>query len=132
MTDDDAWTCGKGLAAGADLPGKLAILLAARGDVLERHTRALDPEEPAGGAELEVYLELARLHREVATRLEHLAGRMAACHDLPMAGHDMEVMSDPAGQLEAFRRFVAAERDLLDLLRASVEAHQAMLGDGSS
>ena len=50
MAADDQWTCGKGLAAGADLPGKLAALLAARAEVLERHTRALDPSEPSGRA----------------------------------------------------------------------------------
>ena len=59
--------------------------------------------------------------------MEHLARRMAACRDLPMAQHDMRVMADPGGQVEAFRRFVAAERELLELLRTKLEQDQGML-----
>ena len=127
MAADEQWTCGKGLAAGADLPDKLAALIAARADVLKRHTRALDPSEPSGRAELDAYAELAGLHRDAASALAHLASRMAAARDLPMAQHDMQAMADPAGQMEAFRRFVAAERELLGLLRTKLEQDEAML-----
>ena len=54
--------------------------------------------------------------------------RVAAYRDLPMARHDMQVMADPAGQIEAFRRFVALERELLELLGRKLEQDQAMAG----
>jgi len=37
-------------------------------------------------------------------------------------------MADPNGQAEAFRRFVARERELVALLQAKLEEDEAMLG----
>ena len=51
MASDEGWTCGKGLAASAALPTKLAELTAARAEVLERHIEwyvAQRLAEPAG------------------------------------------------------------------------------------
>jgi hypothetical protein len=45
---------------------------------------------------------------------------MASYRELPMGRHDMTVMSDPKGQMEAFRRFIAVERDLLALLQTKL------------
>jgi hypothetical protein len=44
-----------------------------------------------------------------------------------MGRHDMAVMSDPKGQMEAFGRFVSLERELLDLLRSKLEQEDRML-----
>jgi hypothetical protein len=125
--NDDQWTCGKGLAANADLPAKLGELMAARAEVLERHAQTLDPTDPDTRPELAAYAELARSHREVAGVLESLGQRMAGCRDLPMGRHDMEVMADPRGQMEAFRRFVAVERELVGLLEDKLAEEQKML-----
>src|ERR687886_965734 len=103
---DDQATCGEGLAANAALPAKLAELIAARAEVLQRHTKAVDPTDVNGKEELDAYTTLVRAHRAIATELAGLAQQMAGYRDLPTARHDAKVMSDPNGQMEAFRRFV--------------------------
>src|SRR5688500_6231732 len=80
-------TCGKGIAAAADLPARPSKLLAARAEVLERHTRALDVNEAHGLREHEAYMDLVRRHRAVAADLEALAAQMRSYRDLPMAAH---------------------------------------------
>jgi hypothetical protein len=120
MEPDDQPTCGKGLAANAVLPAKLAELIAVTAEVLERHTKALDLTDPAAQEELDAYTELVRAHRAVAGELASLAQQMAGYRDLPMGRHDEAVMADPEGQAEAFQRLVAIERELLALLSASL------------
>jgi hypothetical protein len=121
MEHGDRPTCGEGLAANAVLPAKLAELMAAQAEVLERHTRALDLTDAAARNELDAYTKLERAHRDVAGELADLAEEMARYRDLPMGRHDMAVMTDPKGQMEAFRRFVAVERELLEQLQAKLE-----------
>jgi hypothetical protein len=125
--EQDPSTCGEGLAANAALPARLAELMAAQAEVLERHTKALDPADANARKELDAYDKLERAHRSVASQLTRLAEEMASYHDLPPAPHDMRVMRDPKGQQEAFRRFVAVERELLALLRAKLEAEEQLL-----
>jgi hypothetical protein len=124
---DDQPTCGHGLAANAVLPAKLAELMAAQADVLERHMRALDPSDLHAQRELEAYASLTGAHRALATELTRLAEEMAGCRDLPMAEHDMAAMTDPRGQAEAFRRFVGVERELLALLEAKLNQEAQLL-----
>ena len=128
MEHDDQPTCGKGIAANAVLPAKLAELTAATAEVLERHTKALDLTDPAAREELEAYAALVRAHRAIAGELASLAQQMVGYRDLPMGRHDEAVMADPAGQADAFRRFVAAERELLVLLGAKVAEDEQLLG----
>src|SRR5688572_28024287 len=118
MDDGDQLTCGKGVAANAVLPAKLAELTGALAEVLERHTKALDITDPAAREELDAYVALVRAHRAIAGELSKLAQQMVSYRDLPMGRHDMAVMTDPAGQAEAFQRYVAVERELLELVRA--------------
>ena len=131
MEQDEQWTCGKGLAASAALPAKLAELTAATAEVLERHTRALDPSEAAGAEEKAAYESLVKGHREAADRLRALAEEMTGYRQLPMASHDMAVMQDPKGQAEAFGRVVKIEKELVELLGEKLkEAEQMMGGNG--
>jgi hypothetical protein len=123
----DRTTCGEGLAANAVLPAKLAELMAAQAEVLKRHIRALDLTDAAAQKELDAYTKLERAHRDVAGELADLAEEMASYRELPMGRHDMTVMSDPNGQMEAFRRFVAVERELLALLQAKLEEEGELL-----
>ena len=102
---------------GAALPEKLAELLKARADVLERHTRALGPQTEAGRRELDVYRALVRSHRAVAADLKGLAEQMSGCRDMPMAPHDAVIMRDPRGQAEAYERFQTLEHELSELLQ---------------
>ncbi len=127
MDHGEESTCGKGLAAGAGLPDQFGRLLAARADVLERHTRALDGNDPNGRREQEAYVDLVRRHRAVAADLAALAAQMRSCRDLPMAEHDLEVMMAPNGQMAAFRQFVDLERELAAYLVAQLRDDEQML-----
>jgi hypothetical protein len=127
MDHDDQPTCGEGLAANAVLSAKLAELMSARAEVLKRHTRALDLSDTAAQEELDAYTSLERAHRDVASELADLAEEMASYLSLPMGRHDVTVMSDPKGQMEAFRRFVAVEQELLALLQATLEVEEKLL-----
>ena len=127
MEHDDWPTCGEGLAANAVLPAKLAELMSAQAEVLKRHTQALDLTDATTQKELNAYTRLERAHRGVASELASLAEEMASYRNLPMGWHDMTVMTDPKGQMEAFQRFVAVERELLVLLQAKLEAEEKLL-----
>jgi hypothetical protein len=127
VTPEGQPTCGQGLAANAFLPAKLAEVLAARAEVLERHMQALDRSDPQAQQELEAYAHLAHAHRDVASELSRLAQEMAGYRDLPMARHDLAVMASPEGQMADFRRFVAVEQELLTLLQANLEAEETSL-----
>jgi hypothetical protein len=127
MQDDDRPTCGKGVAANAVLPATLAELMAARADVLEHHTKALDPADPAARQELDAYNKLVEDHRRVADELVGLARQMASYGGLLMGRHDFAVMSDPSGQPAAFRSFVEFERQLLRLLQNKLEEDDKLL-----
>jgi hypothetical protein len=128
MEQRDWPTCGEGIAANAALPAKLAELLAAQAEVLERHTRALDLSDAAAQQELAAYTRLVRLQRDVAGDLAGLAEAMTGYRNLPMGRHDMTVMTDPNGQMAAFQQFVAVERGLLALLQTKLEAEEQLLG----
>ena len=127
MDHGEESTCGKGLAAGADLADQFGRLLAARAEVLERHTLALDGNDPNGRREQEAYLDLVRRHRAVAADLMALATQMRSYRDLPMAEHDLEAMMAPNGQMAAFREFVGLERALATYLAAHLRADEQML-----
>lgn len=128
---DDPWTCGKGIAENAALPAKVAALLDAVADNLEAHLTTLDLRAEVSRPEHAAYVELAREHRELAARLRATAERMAGCRDLPMAEHDPAALASPA-VMEAFERFVAAERDLLALMDERVQGNEAMLAAARS
>jgi len=119
-------TCGMGLAANAELPARLAALLAARAEVLERHTRALDPVDSRTQPEHDAYTSLVRAHREIAGAMEALAQQMLGYRDLPMGQHDPAVIAAPDGQMEAFRRVLTLERELEEFLRTKI-AQEAQL-----
>jgi hypothetical protein len=127
MEHGDRPTCGEGLAANSILPAKLAELMSARAEVLKVHTRALDLTDAAAQKDLDAYTTLERTHRDVASELADLGEEMAGYRNLPMGRHDTTVMADPKGQTEAFRRFVAVERDLLALLQTKLEGEEELL-----
>lgn len=128
IAHDTEPTCGKGIAANAALPAKLAALLASQAEVLKRHAKALDLTDSNTQLELDAYTSLERAQRGVANDLARLAEEMAGYRSLPMGRHDMAVMIDPNGQMDAFRQFVALEREILELLQAKLKIDEAMLG----
>jgi hypothetical protein len=123
---EDEPTCGKGIAASAGLPARLAELLTALADTLDAHRPALDLDEPAGRREDEAYATLVSDQRQIASRLESLARRMEGYRDLPMASHDMTVMAQPE-RMAPYGRFVAIERELAGMLQQAVADGEAML-----
>lgn len=127
MEPNDQPTCGKGLAANADLPAKLAELTAAMAEVLERHTDALDLTDPAAREEFDAYSALVHTHRKVAGELASLAQQMAGYRDLPMGRHDEAALADPQGQAEAFRRLLTIEQELVAVLQAKVAEGEELL-----
>jgi len=126
MTDD--WTCGKGLAANAALPEAIGAFFDALAMVLDLHTRSLDLSESSGRAEYDAYEGLVARQRVIASSLAKLGREMAGHVDLPMAEHDMEVLSAPES-MAAFRALVDAERALLERLTVTVEEHELMLAE---
>jgi hypothetical protein len=123
---DDQPTCGKGLAEHSTLPAAVGALIAALAENLELHQGTLDLTDPSSRMEHEAYTGLAKEHREIATRLEATAARMAGYRDLPMGRHDARALADPR-LLQAFDRFVQREEELLSLLLAAHERDSEML-----
>jgi hypothetical protein len=123
---DDQPTCGKGLAAHSTLPAQLAVVTDAVADVLEGHQAGLVLSDPNSQRERDAYRELVDAHRLAAAQLAATAKRMAAYRDLPMGKHDMSALMSPENT-GAFAKLVAAEDELLALLRVRVDEHRAML-----
>ncbi len=123
---DQQPTCGQGLAEHAALPAKLADVFGAIAGNLEIHLTALDSKDEGSRPELDAYVALSTEHRELESRLRALAVQMEGCRGLPMAMHDMAVMTSPKAA-QAFEQLVAQEEALVALLRSWVEQHRAML-----
>ena len=119
-------TCGKGLAAHATLPSKLAELLGALADNLSLHQETLDRSDPAARAEHDVYVNLERQYRDVVRQLTSIADHMDAARNLPMGKHDADRLADPM-LFVAFARFVTLEEELLQLLDRDLERDRVML-----
>lgn len=124
---DDAPTCGEGIAAHAALPAKLADLMTGMADTLAAHRRALDLSDSAGQQEDDAYATLIAEEAEIAALLKSAAQRMEGYRTLPMAVHDERTMNDSA-TLAPYARYVGLQRELLDMLRESIEEGESMLG----
>jgi hypothetical protein len=123
---NDQPTCGKGLAANAVLPRKLAALMGAMAAVLENHTRALPRNDADAEREREAYARLAGDQRRIAANLEALGAAMESYRDLPMGGHDYEILGDRKSR-DVFAAFIAAEEDALALLQDQAREYRTML-----
>jgi hypothetical protein len=121
-------TCGQGLAAHSELPAKLAELTAAVGDVLDVHSKALDPEDESTRPEQAAYERLVEEHREIAAGLQAIGEEMVGYRDLPMGRHDPAALSSPEA-VAAFERVVHLERDLLTLLEQRIEEERELLDE---
>jgi hypothetical protein len=119
-------SCGKGLAERSALPAKIAELTKLLADVLAVHQEALDTRDENGRREVAAYVRLEGELRVVAGLLTSIANAMAGYHDLPPAPHNKAVMARKE-TIDAFARFVAGERELVELLNAAIEGDQKML-----
>ena len=100
-------SCGKGLAAGGDVPAALAELITAMADVLEAHTHALEAVDIRARRELQAYRAIMVEQRKAASQLDATAALMRSHRDLPPAPHNEEVMRSEAAA-KAFARYKAA------------------------
>ena len=123
---EEPTTCGQGLASRSALPGKLAELLAALARILESHMRALDPADAGARKELDAYASLVTAHRDVADRLSGIAVQMADYRNLPMAPHDMALVSDALAH-KVFENYVRLEHELGSVLQQFLQEDQQML-----
>jgi hypothetical protein len=119
-------TCGRGLAENSRLPAKMGEVVDLLAENLERHIPGLDVNDMASRIEKEVYERLAGTFRGIAESLRLAAEDMSAQRDLEMGRHDMDALSTPE-VADTFSRFVAAEEELLELLRGKLEQERAML-----
>jgi len=76
--------------------------------------------------EYDAYQRLAQEHREIAAWLTAVAEEMTGYRDLPMGRHDELAMSD-AKALEAFKKLIDLEQELVALLQKRAKQHQATL-----
>src|SRR5215208_5872707 len=111
----DEQTCGKGLAAHAEIPAKLAALVDGTAANLEAHMPSLDTSDEASADELETYERLAAQHRAIAEQLRGTSAEMADARDLPMGRHDPERLSS-AEAVAAFEQLVAIEEEVIATL----------------
>jgi hypothetical protein len=123
---DEQSTCGRGLAEHATIAAKMAEFLKSLAANLHAHVPTIDTSDPNGQAEREAYVHLSTAYEAVADQLARTAKRMRAYRDLPAAPHHEEALAD-ARLMEAFRRFVALETELADLLAASAEQGAQLL-----
>jgi hypothetical protein len=123
---EEQQTCGKGLAEHSVLPRKAGELIDGLAENLELHLDALDRGDDAARAEHDAYTSLAARHRRIAADLRSVSEEMVGYHDLPIAPHDMAVMTSPRLG-EAFARYVEAERELAAVLEAGIRRDEAML-----
>ena len=119
-------TCGQGLAARSTLQAKLGDLIGAVGDVLEHHISSLDLSNDGGQQEQRAYESLVARHRGVAAQLAAIADEMCRYRDLPLADHDVSVLTSSKA-VDTFERAVAVERELVDVLRARLAEDEELL-----
>lgn len=125
---EDQPTCGRGLAERSVLPETLGRLTATLAEVLEVHTKALDPADGHSKVEHAAYSRLVEEHRRIAAELAATAKRMAGHRNLPMGKHDQPAMSSPRAfeAFEAFEKFVEVEAELVAVLQRSLAQDRRM------
>jgi hypothetical protein len=125
-SSDDQPTCGKGMAANAELPKRLGDLAGALAEVLEIHMQALDLSDEHSAKENEEYREVAKHLRTTAVQLHAAAAQMTAMRGLPMGRHDFKAMSGEKPRA-AFEQFVSLEQELVTMLQQRVPRDREML-----
>lgn len=123
--ESEALTCGRGVAANAELPEQLANIVAAVADVLEHHMTALPVVDEAAREELEGYASVVARARDAESALREMAREMRAKRDLPAAPHDMSILTAPAAQ-EVFLSLVEKERTLHALVERRLKEHSQL------
>jgi hypothetical protein len=122
----DPATCGQGLAEHSRLPLLLAELFDRSAENLEVHVDALDLTDEDARTERDIWIQVAAEHRAIAGQLRAAGELMAEQRGLPAARHHAEAMSS-SQVVDAFERFIGAERAVATLLAEWLARDQAML-----
>lgn len=130
-------TCGRGLAAQAELPANLAALFIALAQNLDAHLPTLVMDDANAQAERYAYVKLGGEMRRLAAALQGLARHLAEAGELPVARHDFlfeaRVPHDARmlsqAIVGAFERYVGTQRSVAELLAARVTRDARMLED---
>ncbi len=130
-SSDEQWTCGKGLAAHARIPAKIAEFLKSLAENIEAHVPTIDTSDRNGETEWAAYVRLSKEYDALAAQLARTAKQMHDYRDLPAARHHEGELADPR-LVEAFKRFVALEAELADLLATSAEQNRQLLQESQS
>jgi hypothetical protein len=126
MSEEEQWTCGKGVAANAVMPELMAQVLDATAGVLENHIRALSAVDPNGKQEIAAYQRVTSDHRAASGQLIDLVRTMRSYRDLPMAEHDMAKLGD-AKSIEVLQALVRAQQSLGQLMNERAAEYGAMV-----
>ncbi len=86
--EDSERTCGQELAADAEVPAALAVLMRHVAENMDRHATWVGSDTPASRRENEALAGLAARYLAIATAAEEAAGAMTAMRDLPPAPHE--------------------------------------------
>lgn len=121
-------TCGKGLAFNSAMPEKVGHVMMAMADMLAAHMTALDLSDANARLEYDAYQNLVLKYRDVAAQLAATAKEMNGYWSLPIAKHDMDVMTQPKMR-ETFAKLVKDKQTLLDLLQQTTADDQKMLDE---
>jgi hypothetical protein len=124
-------TCGAGLADRSALHLAVAEVMEAIAENLEAHIPSLPMNDPLAEPERDAYLLLEGEHRRLVEALRMVGSRMAGYRELPMPEHDPEALTGPA-VVGAFRRYLAAQERLLEVVRRTTEADRALLAAAGS
>ena len=122
---DEAPTCGIGVAQHAAIPAKIGVMFQHLAETLELHRRMLVLDDTNARKEYDVYRALAASWRQIAEQVEKAAAHMAAQRELPMGAHDETAWGEE--HLNAFDKFVKAQKQVLALLRVAAERDEKML-----
>ncbi len=125
LLEDDAPTCGIGLAQHAAIPARIAVMFEGLAETLELHRAMLVLNDPNSRKEDAVYQELAASWKNIAQLVKSAAAQMAAQHDLHMGAHNEAAWGE--AHLKAFEKFVQAQTQALALLRVAAERDEKML-----
>jgi hypothetical protein len=119
-------TCGQGLARHAVLASKMAALNAAMAENLIAHVAVVSGKDDAAQQERRTYRDLADRYGDAAMVLAAIGNEMASQRDLPVADHDLSLMSSE-NVITAIQAMVNAEDELAALLRDLAAEHRAVV-----
>jgi hypothetical protein len=120
MMDAEEMTCGQEIAADAEVPEKLAKLLAHVATNLETHARWAGADR-AGKPEHDALMAVAREYKAMADAGARAASAMSAMRDLPAVAHDPARL-DWAGLARWMHDKIDMQLELAQLLTRHAEA----------